>query len=174
MPGRSRWSVGRPCSKMPVCDFGRFPGCLGAALRRLPISQFGSLTHGHKTVSTLLSFLLLPPSWPSSPYFLVPCPSLLLAHTATIRGLPSIDYGSSQSPKPGLASHLLCSSLLDRERSCLRTRILQPTLQRGGQEASIYEPLRRLHEITHEQNGRSMKRVRGMPLPSRFMGDHTE
>ena len=135
---------------MPDCDSRRIPGCLGAALRRLPISQFGSLTHGHKMVSTLLSFLLLPPSWPSSPYFLVPCPSLPLAHTATIRGRPLIDYGSSQSPRPGPASNLLCSSLPDRERSCLRTRILQPTIQRGEQEASVYGPLRRLHEITHE------------------------
>jgi len=147
MPSGYRWSIGRPCTKMSDCDFGRIPKCLGAALRRLPRSQFGSLTHDLKWLA-LLPLL-------SSSTLLTTLPrlsslSLLLAHTLFIRGLPLTNYGSSQSPRSSLASNLLCNSLLNRERSCLRTRILQSTIQRDEQEASIYESLRELHEITHQ------------------------
>ncbi len=66
-PGGSRWSAGSLCPKMPACDSRSVPGCLGAALRRLPRRQFGSLTHGHKTVST-------PPSSLSSSTLLTTLP----------------------------------------------------------------------------------------------------
>ncbi len=59
MLGGYRWSTRRSCIKMLNCDFERIPECLGAALRRLPRSQFKSFIHDLKTISTSFSSLLI-------------------------------------------------------------------------------------------------------------------
>ncbi len=127
------------------CDFGRISGCLETALKRLSRSQFGFTISKQSALLSLLSssILLTTLLWLS-------LLSLLLAYIVFICGLSLTDYNSSQSLTPDLANNLLCNSLLDCERLCLRTRLLQSTIQQDKQEASIYESLRELHEIIYK------------------------
>lgn len=96
-----------------------------------------------------------------------------MTHTVIIRDFRLTYHDSSQSLTSRLSDDFHFVSILYYEESCVCTRLLQLSLQRDEQEASIYESIREVHEITHQQNERSMKRVRRMSLSSRSMNSST-